>query len=70
MADGKLIETLKEVQAELGSDGRVLLRPSGTEEKIRVTVECSDFVKAEECVKKLTNIALKIEKMVLNQIKL
>ncbi len=70
MADGKLIETLKEVQAELGSDGRVLLRPSGTEEKIRVTVECSDFVKAEKYVKKLTNIALKIEKMVLNQIKL
>ncbi len=36
-------EAVKEVEVKLNSKGRVLLRPSGTEPKIRVMVEGEDF---------------------------
>ncbi|MDY7116283.1 phosphoglucosamine mutase [Halomonas sp. SSL-5] len=39
MAMPALQETVSEVEAELGEEGRVLLRPSGTEPLIRVMVE-------------------------------
>ncbi|OFT82289.1 phosphoglucosamine mutase [Corynebacterium sp. HMSC29G08] len=35
-------EAIREAEAELGSSGRVLLRPSGTEELFRVMVEAAD----------------------------
>ena len=36
-------EAVKEVEVKLNSKGRVLLRPSGTEPKIRVMVEGEDY---------------------------
>ncbi len=35
-------DTVAEVEAELGDTGRILLRPSGTEQVVRVMVEASD----------------------------
>jgi phosphoglucosamine mutase len=44
LAKNKLIQdAVKEVEVKLNSKGRVLLRPSGTEPKIRVMVEGEDF---------------------------
>lgn len=45
-------ETLMSVQAQLGSEGRVILRPSGTEPLIRVTLEGTD----EDQVRQLAEV--------------
>jgi phosphoglucosamine mutase len=39
MADDTVQDAVREIEAELASDGRVLLRPSGTEPLIRVMIE-------------------------------
>ena len=49
----KLNEMLKVVEAELGGDGRVLIRASGTEPLIRVMVEASNLNLAETSANKL-----------------
>ena len=57
------LETLKSVQAVLASaekklagKGRVLLRYSGTEYKVRVMVECEDLALCDELTKELVNV--------------
>ena len=50
LADRRVLDTLKTVQERIGGEGRVLLRPSGTEPKVRVMVEC----KSEEEARALT----------------
>ncbi len=47
----KVVKAIVESEEELGSDGRVLVRPSGTEPLIRVMVEA----KSEELAERLTN---------------
>ncbi len=42
MADDAVQDAVREIEAELASDGRVLLRPSGTEPLIRVMIEGID----------------------------
>ena len=46
-------ETVRAVEASLGSDGRVLLRPSGTEPLVRVMVEAADRSVAEGAAARL-----------------
>ncbi|MCT2587400.1 phosphoglucosamine mutase [Actinophytocola gossypii] len=49
-------EAVAAVEAELGDTGRVLLRPSGTEQLVRVMVEAPSQEEAEAAVRRLAGI--------------
>ncbi len=50
---------VKQVEAELGNSGRVLLRSSGTEPLVRVMVECADLKLANRYSKELAELVEK-----------
>jgi phosphoglucosamine mutase len=47
---------VREVEAELGATGRVLLRPSGTEPVVRVMVEAPDKARADAVAARLAEV--------------
>ena len=47
-SDAVLEEAVADIRSSLGSEGRVLLRPSGTEPLVRVIVEAATKKRAEE----------------------
>jgi phosphoglucosamine mutase len=47
---------IKKIESELGDDGRVLVRTSGTEPLIRVMVEAKDKIIAQQSAEKLAGI--------------
>lgn len=51
----KIAEAVTAVEAQLGSEGRVLLRPSGTEPVIRVMVEGRDAILTKKLAQELAN---------------
>ena len=48
-ADSAVIAAVKRAEAFLGSEGRVLLRQSGTEPVLRINIECADEEKCMIC---------------------
>ncbi len=60
MADVGLKSSIEEVNGELSGDGRVFLRPSGTEPLIRLLVECEDTAKLKSLVEKFEKKILEI----------
>jgi phosphoglucosamine mutase len=50
---GALQALSKQIQAELGESGRILIRPSGTEPVVRVMVEARDATVAREAAERL-----------------
>src|SRR6478736_6967143 len=54
--DEGVLEAVREVEAELGDTGRVLLRASGTEPLVRVMVEASDQDTAEAAAARLADV--------------
>ncbi|HUQ57873.1 phosphoglucosamine mutase [Lentzea sp.] len=49
-------EAVASVEAELGDTGRVLLRPSGTEQLVRVMVEATSHDQAESAARRLADV--------------
>jgi phosphoglucosamine mutase len=54
-----IAQTLKDVEKKLGVDGRVLLRYSGTEPKVRVMIEGKDSEQIKELCQELANVLTK-----------
>ncbi|NYI43864.1 phosphoglucosamine mutase [Nocardioides aromaticivorans] len=54
--DVALVAAVQEAEAELGSSGRVLLRPSGTEPLVRVMVEAPTAEQAESVANQLADV--------------
>ncbi len=53
--DAQVQEATRAVEAELGANGRVLLRASGTEPLVRVMVEARDASQARECAQRIAD---------------
>ncbi len=51
-----LAEAQAQVQRELGNEGRLLIRPSGTEPLVRVMVEARDAHQAQDCAQRLASL--------------
>ncbi len=51
-----LADAIKSVETELGSNGRLLLRASGTEPLVRVMVEAVDAAQAQRCAERIAAI--------------
>ncbi|MET7417806.1 phosphoglucosamine mutase [Dactylosporangium sp. NPDC005555] len=52
----QVLDAAKQVEAELGGAGRVLLRPSGTEQLVRVMVEAATLEIAREAAERIAGI--------------
>ncbi|MEC7207620.1 MAG: phosphoglucosamine mutase, partial [Pseudomonadota bacterium] len=56
LADERVKAEVTAVEAELGEEGRVLLRPSGTEPLIRVMVEATDEARLDAAMDRLVTV--------------
>ena len=56
LKDPEVIAAIEQAESELSTTGRVLLRPSGTEELFRVMVEAADKEQARKVAGRLAAI--------------
>ena len=56
MADQRLKAAVAEREAALNGEGRILVRPSGTEALVRVMVEAKEGQKAADCANELAEL--------------
>ena len=59
MEDKDVLEIKSTVEKELGDDGRLLLRASGTENVVRIMVEAKSNAICEKYVKDIENVIIK-----------
>ncbi len=59
LSNEALQKICKEIENELGKNGRLLLRASGTEPKIRVMIECESKEKCELYLKEIEQVIIK-----------
>ena len=59
--DKAISEKIAEIEKGLGSEGRVVVRPSGTEPLVRIMVEAVDADKAKSTVRDIYSIIRKYE---------
>lgn len=52
----KLETEIRSVEQQLGRDGRIVIRPSGTEPVVRVMVEAKDATLAQRCAQRLSEV--------------
>ncbi|WP_318708625.1 phosphoglucosamine mutase [Candidatus Acetatifactor stercoripullorum] len=57
--DGEIQQCIREIEASLGEDGRILVRESGTEPIIRVMVEASDLGTCQKYVDQVAGLIAK-----------
>jgi phosphoglucosamine mutase len=53
-------DTVKRVSLRLGADGRVVLRPSGTEPVIRVMVEAREEADTVSCAEEIAAVVRRV----------
>lgn len=58
----RLIDAIEHIKAKLGEDGRLLVRASGTEEKIRIMVETKSQKLSKKYAKAIEKIVMELEK--------
>ena len=56
LIDPRIIEIIDKVEADMGNDGRVLVRPSGTEELVRVMVEAPTIERCHEAADEVVEV--------------
>ena len=56
MTNERILEVIKEVEGEMNGEGRVLVRPSGTEPLVRVMVEAKTEELCEQYVNRILNV--------------
>ncbi len=53
---GVVVEAVRAAETELGDTGRILLRPSGTEQLVRVMVEAATQQRADEIAQRVATV--------------
>ena len=59
MQDEVVLEAFKKINAEIGDNGRALLRESGTEPVVRIMLELPTIAECDEYIEKIYNVIKK-----------